>query len=114
LGTPLYMSPEQGRGEVAPPASDVYSLGATLFHLIAGRPPFEGTTNISVINQHCHDPAPSLRSCRQDVSDVLSQIVDRCLSKTPETRYRSAQHLLPDLEHFLAGRPPSPTCPERR
>ncbi|MFN8706414.1 MAG: serine/threonine-protein kinase, partial [Planctomyces sp.] len=44
LGTPLYMSPEQCRGEVAGPASDVYSLGATLFHLIAGRPPFEGTT----------------------------------------------------------------------
>ena len=107
LGTPLYMSPEQCRGEPAELPSDVYSVGVTLFQLLCGRPPFEADTQVGLLNQHCNAPPPSLKQLRPQLSDALVRTVENCLAKNPEARYSDAGALLVDLENILRGQPTS-------
>ena len=106
VGTPLYMAPEQcsGRGPIGP-ATDVYAMGATLFHLLAGRPPFVGETSLGVIAMHQNEPPPALRDLNASVSDGVAQIVAKALAKRPEGRYADAGEMLLDLERLLRGEP---------
>ncbi len=106
LGTPLYMSPEQcaGEGHVGPPA-DVYAMGATLFALLAGRPPFQGDTPLIVMAMHRSEPPPDLRALNPAVSEAVASIVAKALAKAPEHRYADARELLADLERLLRGEP---------
>jgi serine/threonine protein kinase/class 3 adenylate cyclase len=108
IGTPLYMSPEQcsGNGTVGP-ATDIYAMGATLFHLLAGRPPFVGTNQLSIINLHCNEAPPSLKSLNSAVHESTCQIVEKCLAKSPDARYPNAAALLHDLERVIRGEPTS-------
>jgi serine/threonine protein kinase/class 3 adenylate cyclase len=107
LGTPLYMSPEQCRGTPVDSRSDIYSLGATLFHLLVGRPPFEGESHVAVLNKHCHEPAPSLKQLRPEISEATASVVEKCLAKNPDARYADAAELLGDVERLLTGEPTS-------
>ncbi|MBL8756710.1 MAG: protein kinase [Planctomycetes bacterium] len=106
LGTPWYMAPEQvrtGGAAVALPTLDVYGLGATLFHLLAGRPPFQGDAAQVLATLQTQD-APLLR----DVCDAprdFAAIVDRCLQRVPTQRYPTAAELDADLGAFLDHRP---------
>jgi serine/threonine protein kinase/class 3 adenylate cyclase len=106
LGTPYYMSPEQCRGETTiDPRTDVYALGATLFHLLAGRPPFVGLSQMAVIAMHCNEPPPKLQDFNSAVSEATGQVIAKCLAKAPEDRYPGAGPLLQDLERLLRGEP---------
>jgi hypothetical protein len=106
LGTPSYMPPEQveGGGEVDA-RSDVYALGATLYHVIAGRPPFVGPTDVSIITAVLtKDPLPLSNFNRRALGD-LDTITARCLEKSPERRYTTASDVAEELERYLHGQP---------
>jgi eukaryotic-like serine/threonine-protein kinase len=107
LGTPAYMPPEQAGGEPdrVDRRADVYSLGATLYECLCGRPPFQGATVINVVQQVLLDDPPRPRGLRADVPRDLETICLKCLEKEPERRYASAHDLAADLRRFLDGEP---------
>jgi len=107
LGTPGYIAPEQAECAATDltSAADIYSLGAILFYLLSGRPPFVGPNVLSVIHQAAATPAPRLRSLVPSLDRDLETIVARCLERDPTARYRSAGALAEDLEHWLRHKP---------
>jgi serine/threonine protein kinase/tetratricopeptide (TPR) repeat protein len=107
FGTPGYIAPEQVSESAASvkPTADVYSLGAILFDLLAGRPPFLGSHALSVIKQATELPAPKLSSLSKIADRDLQTICARCLERDPHARYCSAGDLAEDLERWLEGRP---------
>jgi serine/threonine protein kinase/class 3 adenylate cyclase len=105
LGTPHYMAPEQWTGRGVDSRTDVYAMGATLFHLLAGRPPFAAETRDDLAVQHCNEPPPRLRAMNMEVSDGVARVIDRALSKHAEDRYADAGAMLRDMEALLEGRP---------
>ncbi|MHC4599323.1 MAG: serine/threonine-protein kinase, partial [Planctomycetota bacterium] len=87
MGTPHYMSPEQARdASSANASSDIYSLGATLYTLLSGRPPFSGATPWAVVSSAMNDPAPDIRESRDEVPDVLAEFVLQMMEKDPQNR----------------------------
>ncbi|MEZ6139121.1 MAG: serine/threonine-protein kinase [Zavarzinella sp.] len=98
MGTPLYMAPEQVRGQAIDPRADIYALGVTAFHLLTGEPPFHGTTAFDVALQHVQEAAPSIRAIRPDVPEELEAIIMKMMAKSPTARYQSARELIADLE----------------
>jgi len=94
LGTPLYMSPEQAEGKPVDARSDLYSLGATVYHLLAGCPPFDGATSLAVAMAHIKDPLVPLAERRPDLPAGLCRIVDRLLAKDPDGRFPTPTDLL--------------------
>jgi serine/threonine-protein kinase len=104
MGTPAYMAPEQaaGRWDVVGPASDVYGLGATLYHLLTGRPPFEGTNIREVLARVQRGVLTPPRQMRREVPPALDAICHKALALEPAERYATAQALAADVEHWLA------------
>src|SRR5256714_2604179 len=107
FGTPGYIAPEQAKGPAAKltPSADVYSLGAILFDLFTGRPPFLGEHALAVIQQASEKPAPKLRSLVPALDRDLETICARCLEREADARYRTAGALAEDLERCLEDRP---------
>src|SRR3989440_10140472 len=103
LGTPGYIAPEQAecRADKLTCAADIYSLGAILFYLLTGRPPFVGPNVLAVIHQAAATPAPRLRSLAPSLDRDLGTIVCRCLDPDPDARYQSAGALEEDLDRWL-------------
>ncbi len=107
LGTPNYMPPEQAGGRIAEigPASDVYSLGATLYHLVAGRPPFLSADPWETIRQVREVEPVSPRRLNPSIPHDLDTICLKCLVKDPRHRYSTAKDLSDELGRFVAGEP---------
>jgi serine/threonine-protein kinase len=106
-GTPAFMAPEQATGSIRSldRRTDVYALGATLYDVLSGRPPFTADSVLRLLQQvMVEDPTP-LRKVRPDVPEDLEAIVMKCLEKEPGRRYESARALGDDLQHFLDGEP---------
>lgn len=100
MGTPLYMSPEQLEGKALDSRSDIYSLGATCYFLLTGKPPHAGDSAIAVAMQHLHQPPQRLESVRPELPQVLCDMVHRMLEKDPARRYQTPEELWEDLVAF--------------
>ena len=107
LGTPSYMSPEQANGRIndVGPASDIYSLGAVLYHILTGRPPLVANTPVELALKILEQDPPAPRLLEPKIDRDLEMIVVRCLQKPPDLRYASAEDLAQDLEAFLRDEP---------
>ena len=106
MGTPAYIAPEQAQGVAdIDIRADIYSLGATLFHLLTGRPPFSGDSPLATLVKAINDPFPDPRSLRQELSAAVSAVVLMACHKDRARRYSCARHLREDLACALEGNP---------
>jgi serine/threonine protein kinase len=107
VGTPLYMSPEQALGShKVDSRSDIYAMGAVLFHLLTGTPPFPGEDSQEIVGRHIREPLPVGSLSRDGIPPWISRVVVRCLAKHPDDRYPSARALLDALRVGRATAPP--------
>jgi serine/threonine protein kinase len=98
IGTPAYMSPEQGLGEPGDERSDLYSLGVIMYQLLVGDLPYDAETALGVILMHVNDPIPIVRSYNPDVPQSVQNVVHRAMEKDPLKRYQTADELIADLD----------------
>ena len=107
MGTPWYMSPEQARGDskILDRRSDVYSLGATVYELLAGRPPFDSDSSLDVLVKLLNEEPVPVGSHHPQLPGDVQTIVMKCLEKDPGNRYDSARALADDLGRYLEGEP---------
>ena len=106
MGTAYYMAPEQARDAKRVDArSDIYSLGATLYHVLTGRVPYEGETFVEVARKHREDPLVSPRKVNPEIPDRLALIVEQMMNKNPDHRFKSAEEVVQALEQIHVARP---------
>lgn len=106
-GTPYYISPEQIRGEVKIDfRADMYSLGATFYHMVTGKLPFDGTTPAAVMHKHLKEPLIPPDHINPSLSTGVGEVIERMMAKKKEDRYSTMRDLLVDLEAIARGEPP--------
>ncbi|HEY3244670.1 MAG TPA: serine/threonine-protein kinase, partial [Phycisphaerae bacterium] len=106
-GTPYYISPEQIRGEINIDfRADVYSLGATFYHMVAGKIPFEGPTPSAVMHKHLKEPLVPPDHLNPKLSAGIGEIIEVMMAKKREDRYASTRDLIEDVESVASGGPP--------
>ncbi len=102
LGTPMYMSPEQIQEGQVDIRSDLYSLGATLYHMLAGTPPYTGETPLALAMKHVQAEIPDIRDLRADLPESIYQLVSRLLAKSPKDRFAHPAEVLSFLKQHRA------------
>lgn len=102
IGSVHYMAPEQVRGEVATPQSDLYSLGVMLYELLAGKVPYDGETSVAVAVKHTTEPMPMVRDSDPRVPQALENVILKATAKNPSERYLSADDMREDLATVLS------------
>ena len=110
-GTPLYMSPEQASGKTLDCRTDLWSLGAVLYEMLAGRPPFTGDGSLPIMHAIVRNSPPMLRELRPDLAPEIDCIVSRALEKEPAKRYQSAAEMVRDLSKALTATEASTRTP---
>ncbi len=103
MGTPLYMSPEQARALPVDSRSDQYSLGATLFHMLTGKPPFKGDNAKVIMRSHVFDAVPDPKDLNPDVPEGWRQVTMRLLAKTPEERFQNGVAMRVAMQAAISG-----------
>jgi serine/threonine protein kinase len=114
LGTPGYMAPEQARAEAVDHRADIYSLGATLYHLLTGRRPFAASGVLAAFVRQASERLPDPRQEVPDLPPGLVYLLQGMLSRSPSTRYASYDELLEDIDRVVAGRKPQWPLPPAR
>jgi CheY-like chemotaxis protein/predicted Ser/Thr protein kinase len=100
VGSPLYLSPEAIRNQKVDFRSDIYSLGATFYHMMAGTPPYIDISLNKILKKHLHDPVPTLKTTIPGIPDNLSDLLERMMAKEPEDRFESYQEIIETLNSF--------------
>ena len=108
VGTAMYMSPEQIKGDQPDRRTDVYSLGVTLFEMVSGRPPFDAQSAMTLMMMHINDPVPNIKSLNPDVPDALVAVINKALAKDPNDRYQTAAQMAAALRNALSAGSSSP------
>lgn len=103
VGSPLFGAPEMTSDGLTDQRSDIYSLGATLFHLLTGRPVFNGKSPMRIILSHMHDERPRMRDSQPDIPEELEAIVQRCLDRDPNKRFQSVREMNTALADCVVG-----------
>ncbi|MHC4202422.1 MAG: serine/threonine-protein kinase, partial [Planctomycetota bacterium] len=103
MGTPHYLAPETAQHRKYDERSDIYSLGATLFHMVTGRVPFEGEGSLAVITKHIHEPLPSPRDVEPGVPESVCRLIECMMAKNPALRPGSAKELIRDIDEAKRG-----------
>ena len=112
VGTALYMSPEQIRGERPDHRADIYSLGVMLYEMAGGRPPFAADSAMTVMMMHLNDPVPDVSQFNPEIPSALRGVIANALAKDPGQRYQSAGAMATDLRGILTGTTQPPPSPE--
>lgn len=102
LGTPAYMSPEQGMGRPVDYRCDIYSLGVVLYELVTGRVPFQAETPLAVLLKHINDPLPLPRQIKPDLPEAVERVILKAMAKLPDDRFQSAQGMIDALAEAVA------------
>ncbi|MBN1808473.1 MAG: serine/threonine protein kinase [Planctomycetes bacterium] len=119
VGTPYYISPEQAQGAAdVDTRSDLYSLGATLFHLLTGEVPYDGESAPVIMTKHVVDPVPDPLKIRPRLSPALAAVIMKLMAKAPKDRYQAPNDLIDDLQRIWRGESPLhvrvPKAPEKK
>jgi len=108
FGTPDYISPEQAKGQTqVDTRADIYSLGATFYHMVTNTTPFDGESPAVVMTKHINDPLESPKKRNDKLSDEVCNIIEKMMAKDPKDRYQTPQELIEDLFAFTHGKDPS-------
>ncbi len=103
MGTPHYMAPEAAMAKKIDHRVDIYSLGATLYHLLSGKPPFSGTSATDVLKAHVMEPLPPLQELNPDVPDDIVAMIERMMAKNPDDRYLTATAIVDEVRRLQTG-----------
>lgn len=107
MGTPAYMSPEQGKGDSLDGRSDLYSLGVMFYEMLTGQVPYSDTLPMMVVIKHIRDPLPPPRQFVPDLSDAIERVLIKSLAKEPDERYQTAEYFVQAVKKAIQADPPT-------